>query len=156
MFHELSHPLLDHVLSNETPQVIDAIMSQYVKERNSVTARRIALFDLLRRDAPTEAQMRDPQYLDTLRQQFRGKTGASDAEIKTFLANLNKTGNQLGVISQADLKYYRDFQEWTAEKGAAWMVQEARGRVPQTVFESAQKTILDMGKIFGTPEKLST
>ena len=143
MFHELSHPLLDHVLSNETPQVIEAIIDQYVKDRNSVAARRVGMFQLLRNDVPTEAQLRDPKYLESLKQQFMAKTGASEAEIKAFLASQNKTGVTLGNIPASDLKYYRDFQEWTAEKGAAWMLQEVQGRVPQTKFEAAQKTILD-------------
>ena len=145
MFHELSHPLVDHVLSNESPAVIEDIMKQYMETRNSVTARRFAMYQVLARQGITEAQMKDSAFIKDIGQRFLNEFGISDAEFRAFLANRNKEAINLGPLkgTQNSLRYNRDFQEWAAEAGAAWMIKEVQGRVPQTVFEGFQKKMLD-------------
>ena len=135
LFHELSHPLQYTWLNTVDKKTFEAILKQYIKERNPSAAHRAALYNMLadgRKDI-------DAKY----RAQLLKSIGLNnDVDLQLFLLDKNK----VAPIGSGDIlndNYIRSFNEWVAEQGAKWMTKELKSIVPQTVFEKFQKSVLD-------------
>lgn len=151
VFHELSHPMVDAVLTRLSPVEIEAVMKQYVESRNSVLARRVAAGWVLRNyvQDPSlkiydyeERQIRDPQKLEDLKKAIAKGFQVSTQYLENFISN--HTVDSIGPLFRAgtdDTRYYRDFQEWAAERGARWMAEDLAGRVPENPMEKFAKEI---------------
>lgn len=145
MFHELSHNVENFYLTTAPKSVVEAIIDQYVKQRNPGVMQRLAVADALKKLRPAD----DPVFFKRLLSRF----GISETEYNTYVKSKGKVvpkrfkGKDI-LAPEADLRmdYYRSFSEWIAEKGAEWMAKEAQGIVPKTVFEKFQKDILKLLK----------
>jgi len=70
------------------------------------------------------------------------KVGLTKQQYNDLLAMQSTSiPSQLRVDNFSD-KYVRSYNEWAAEKGAAWLAKEIEGRTPKTVFEKFQATVL--------------
>ena len=142
MFHELSHNIENFYLTTAPKATIDAIIDQYIKQRNPSVVQRLAVYEAFRRLRPEE----NPRFFSQLLMKF----GITKADYDKYSRSKTKAvpprfrGKSIEE-DYADLRmdYYRSFTEWIAEKGAEWFSKEAKGLVPKTAFEKFQKDILD-------------
>lgn len=137
LFHEFSHPIAYTWVANADAATLDAIVQQYIKERNPTTLQRWGMYRMLEGRVGGKT---DEDAVDAILKQ----TGLTRADYKKYAGStadkalLAKTGrNDIGS------DYMRSFPEWVAEKGAQWLTKELEGLVPQTVFQRFQKDILD-------------
>jgi len=145
ILHELSHPAVDSVLTRLNAADMEAVMQQYASERNSIAIKREAAartinqhtFDLKQKGPVTEQELAD------LKDRVAKRFGVSVSSIEKFIAD--PSVNELGAFWHKDsqeLTYRRDFQEWAAEKGMRWMLQEIPGRMPETVLDKFAAAVL--------------
>lgn len=142
MFHELSHNVENFYLSRAPKNVLNAIVDQYMKERNPNAMIRAAIYESIRKLRPSEK--------DTFLVDLRSRLKLSEAEYRQYLNSSTKVLPEFMraatyPVSQSEIRddYYRSFTEWVAEKGAEWLTKEAEGIVPKTVFQTFQKNILN-------------
>ena len=138
LFHEMSHAVEFTWLANAPLSVRNAVVAQYVRQRNPSSAERFALTGMLY----------DPSVLSSsnTRGLILSKMGLTEAQYQKFLSSKAKTVPSKGVgvkKSTVEGDYMRSFSEWVAEQGARWMTKELEGLVPKTVFEKFQKQVLD-------------
>lgn len=145
ILHELSHPAVDSVLTRLSAADMEAVMQQYASDRNSTAIKREAAartinqhtFELKQKGPVTEQELAD------LKDRVAKRFGVSVSSIEKFIAD--PSVNELGSFWHKDsqeLTYRRDFQEWAAEKGMRWMLQEIPGRMPETVLDKFAAAVL--------------
>jgi predicted SprT family Zn-dependent metalloprotease len=139
IFHELSHNIEYTWVREADEKTFDAIMNQYVRQRNPNAAERYYL---------TKA-FRDPDLLKdpASRAKILASVGMTEAQYQTFAKSKTKrlpdTG--VGTVSGSEVgsQYQRSFTEWVAEQGARWITKELKNLVPKTTFEKFQKSVFD-------------
>jgi hypothetical protein len=140
LFHELSHPIERSYIREADQATFEAIMRQYVRERNPNSLERYALIEAFR----------DPDQLEN--PDFRSKilraSGLTEGQYLRFKASKakvisDKSGMGSVRLESAGSDYQRSFTEWVAEQGARWITKELKNIVPKTVFEKFQKSVLD-------------
>jgi len=166
LFHEMSHPVTDLMLTNLTDAQFEEVMQQYYDTRNSVVARRFAMQSVFEKKLQAigkqvweldPSDIRDKALMDGLKTSAAKNYGATEKEFSDFIKDSTK--NELGLVK--NLTYQRDFQEWVAETGARWMAQEFMGRVPETfmqkfardVFKNLQRLYYAIESALGVPYK---
>jgi len=154
LFHELSHPLQYTLLNAVDQATFDSVIQQYIKDRNPSALERALLKEALVEGRETIT----PEF----RRQFMQKMGLFDESGKAAAAvadpwnlpapseeiirkYMESTGRKADPTLSEELRkdYYRSFNEWIAESGAAWMTKELQNLVPKTTFEKFQKAVLD-------------
>lgn len=134
LFHEFAHPIQYTWVASADRATIDAVVQQYIKERNPTALQRVGLVNFLRNNAEG---MEGDAALDALLK----RSGLTKENYLRFSKSLLDKGNFDQGAATSD--YMRSFPEWVAEKGAQWLTKDLEGLVPQTVFEKFQKQILD-------------
>jgi hypothetical protein len=140
LFHELSHPLEFTWIANADVDTREAIVNQYVKERNPSSVERFMLLQAIRNPDKFES----PTFTDSA----LSSVGLTREQYEKFrkdktksLASVQGIGNV--AASSVGGKYQRSFSEWVAEQGARWLTKELKGLVPKTTFQKFQKSVLD-------------
>ena len=139
VFHELSHNIEYSWIRAADAKTFDAIMSQYVRQRNPNAAERYFLIEAFR----------DPNLLKdpASRAKILASVGMTEAQYATFAKSktrrLPDTGVGTVAESEVGTQYQRSFSEWVAEQGARWITKELQNLVPKTTFEKFQKSVLD-------------
>lgn len=152
LMHEFAHPIEYSWIHTASMDTQLAVVEQFKKERSSTAVQRAALM----------------KYLVDSQQPGFDITGYKNRLLKVFdlteeqYSKLLSTTYNIGEKSDlyrygVSRQYLRNYSEWVAEKGAQWLSKELQGRLPSTVFEKFQKTILDklrdayqvLGKLMG-------
>jgi hypothetical protein len=137
LFHEFAHPI-EHVwVSNADAATINAVVDQYIKERNPSSLERAAMMNFLLNNAES---LQGDAALDTLLKTTK-LTKETYRKFVESTARKAPIGEERGGNIASD--YMRSFSEWVAEKGAQWFTKDLEGLIPQTAFERFQKQILD-------------
>jgi len=139
LFHELSHPLEFTWIRSANDDTFNAVIDQYVKQRNPASVERFMMLNAIRNPMKLE----DPGFTDaTLK-----AAGLTREQYEIFKKSTTKTvtkaageGVRRTVVGK---DYQRSFSEWVAEQGARWLTKELKGLVPKTTFEKFQKDVLD-------------
>ena len=139
LFHELAHPLEFTWIRSADDDTFNAILDQYVKQRNPASVERFMMLNAIRNPMKLE----DPGFTDaTLK-----AAGLTREQYEIFKKSTTKTvttaageGVRKTVVGK---DYQRSFSEWVAEQGARWLTKELKGLVPKTTFEKFQKDVLD-------------
>ncbi len=146
LMHELSHALEVEHFRYADQATKNAIIAQFRKERSTTAFQRY----LLVRSASGAGTYGSPTELaaalkaaSLTRQQYDELLKAETDSIKGL------------VRDNVSTKYMREFSEWVAEKGAQWLSRELAGRIPETVFEKFQKSVLDsLRNLYATVTRL--
>lgn len=156
LFHEMSHPVTDLMLTNLTDPEFEEVMQQYYDTRNSVVARRLAMQAIFEKKLqaigkqvwefdPTD--LRDKALMDGFKSSVAKNYDVTEKEFEKFIADSTKNTLEHGVgkptAGSYDLSYQRDFQEWVAEVGARWMAEELKGRVPETFMQKFAREVFN-------------
>ena len=152
LLHEYSHPIQFFWVNNADADTQVAVFTQFRKERSGTAAQRAGLLKYI-------LDQQNPDVdVNTLRPRLLKAFGLTEQEFAKLLA----AKGELSASKQADIyrknfssKYYREYSEWVAEKGAQWLSKELQGRLPQTVYEKFQKEMLvRLRSIYDTVAKL--
>jgi hypothetical protein len=152
LLHEYSHPIQFFWVNNADANTQVAVFTQFRKERSGTAAQRAGLLKYI-------LDQQNPDVdVNTLRPRLLKAFGLTEQEFAKLLA----AKGELSASKQADIyrknfssKYYREYSEWVAEKGAQWLSKELQGRLPQTVYEKFQKEMLvRLRSIYDTVAKL--
>jgi hypothetical protein len=152
LLHEYSHPIQFFWVNNADADTQVAVFTQFRKERSGTAAQRAGLLKYI-------LDQQNPDVdVNTLRPRLLKAFGLTEQEFTKLLA----AKGELSASKQADIyrknfssKYYREYSEWVAEKGAQWLSKELQGRLPQTVYEKFQKEMLvRLRSIYDTVAKL--
>ena len=139
LFHELSHNIEKAWIRAADAKTFDAIMNQYVRQRNPNATERYFLIEAF----SNPALLKDPAS----RVQILASVGMTEAQYATFAKSKSKRLPDTGVgtvaSSEVGTQYQRSFTEWVAEQGARWITKELQNLVPKTTFEKFQKSVLD-------------
>lgn len=147
ILHELSHPAVDAVLTQLNVTDMEAVMQQFASDRNSAAVKRWAA-GLVINQATFEfknvsGKPLDGAELSKIRDTVAKNFGVNISTLERFIADPNV--NELGALWHKDaetLQYRRDFQEWAAERGMRWMLQEITGRTPETILDKFAAAVL--------------
>lgn len=135
LFHEYSHAAHYYWVNTADAATQAEIFAQFAKERSLDAARRYSFVQYLEGNIKLTGK---PIDLDLVLQ----KVGLSKQQYNKLLASEStKLPKDLRISNFSD-KYVRSYNEWVAEKGAAWLAREIEGRTPKTTFEKFQATIL--------------
>jgi len=138
IFHELAHPIQFTWVASLSRSDQQAIIDQYIKERNPTSAERI----FLTKSLYGEGLPIDDKGLQAALAPF----GLSLSTYKKFMASRAKDSTLEKGVTRGNrdwLLYSRNFPEWVAESGAKHFVKELKGLVPKTTFEKLQQSILN-------------
>ena len=146
ILHELSHPAVDSVLTRLNVADMEAVMQQFASDRNSAAVKRWAASVIINQ---TAFELKEPgaqlsgEQLSKIRDQIAKNFGVNISTLERFIADPNV--NELGGLwhkDASDFQYRRDFQEWAAERGMRWMLQEITGRMPETILDKFAAAVL--------------
>ena len=138
IFHELAHPIQFTWVASLSRSDQQAIIDQYVKERNPTSAERIFLMQSLYGDG---LPINDKGLQEAL-----APFGLSLSTYKKFMKSRSKGTKLEEGVSDGNrdwVLYSRNFPEWVAESGAKHFAKELQGLVPKTIFEKLQQSILN-------------
>jgi len=139
LFHELSHPLEFTWISQADDQTFNAVIEQYVKQRNPASVERFFLLEAIR----NPDKVADPNFTDAT----LNAAGLTRAQYEAFKKSTTKSvttaAGENVKKTPVGRDYQRSFSEWIAESGARWMANELKNIVPKTTFQKFQKSVLD-------------
>jgi hypothetical protein len=141
LFHELAHLIEDYWIKTSDQKTRDEIFKQYLKEKNASAFERFTFV----REMGYSGRIKQP----AAKQSIIKTAGITEEQFNRFMSSSAKTVpsdiatsmSAKGSGSPAG-KYYQDFSEWVAEKGARWLAKELEGRTPKTVMEKFQSDVL--------------
>lgn len=138
MFHEMAHPVEYFYLANLDTNMLNALMKQYVQDRNPDSMQRSFIVKGL-------IETRKGGDLGPVLDKLLKSANLTKKQYEKFLASQAKTVGDRAVRQQEfAAKYQRGFSEWAAEKGAKFFTKNLDQLVPKTVFEKFQKDILEL------------
>ena len=138
MFHEMAHPVEYFYLANLDSDMLNALMKQYVQDRNPDSMQRSFIVKGL-------IETRKGGDLGPVLDKLLKSANLTKQQYEKFLASQAKTVGDPAVRQQEfAAKYQRGFSEWAAEKGAKFFTKNLDQLVPKTVFEKFQKDILEL------------
>jgi len=146
LMHELSHALEVEHFRYADQATKNAIITQFRKERSTTAFQRY----LLMRSASGKGTYGSPTELAAALKAASLTQQQYDELLKA------ETDSIKGLVrDNVSTKYMREFSEWVAEKGAQWLSRELAGRIPETVFEKFQKSVLDsLRNLYATVTRL--
>ena len=154
LFHELSHLIEDYWIKTSDAATRDEIFKQYLKEKNASAFERFVFV----REMVNSGRIQQPNA----KEGFLKSAGITEDQFNRFMASSAKSVpadvstsmSPLGTGSPAG-KYFQEFSEWVAEKGARWLAKELEGRTPKTIMEKFQSDVLQsLRDIFAYISKL--
>ena len=146
LMHELSHALEVEHFRYADQATKNAIIQQFRKERGTTAFQR---YLLVRSASVTGAYGSPTELADALK-----AANLTQQEYDKLLKSEANTVKGL-IRDNVSTKYMREFSEWVAEKGAQWLSKELAGRIPETVYEKFQKSVLDsLRNLYATVTRL--
>jgi len=146
LMHELSHALEVEHFRYADQATKNAIIQQFRKERSTTAFQR---YLIMRSASVTGAYGSPTELADALK-----AANLTQQEYDKLLKSEANTVKGL-IRNNVSTKYMREFSEWVAEKGAQWLSRELAGRIPETVYEKFQKSVLDsLRNLYATVTRL--
>jgi hypothetical protein len=156
LMHEFAHPIEYSWIHTASMDTQLAVLEQFKKERSGTAIQRASLVKYF-------VDSQQPGFdTETFKAKVLDKFNLTEDQYNKLLVTQKNIGEKSDLYRYGiSRQYLRSYSEWVAEKGAQWLSKELQGKLPSTVFEKFQKSILDklrdayqvVAKLMGIPTR---